>query len=75
MRIFEHVDLLKQMAVEHGDYRKIAIRSGVNYHWLSKFVCDRIPNPGVNNLAMLESFFFDEAGNKIQIDLSECKGN
>jgi hypothetical protein len=42
---------------EKGDYRFIADKSGVNLYWLQKFAIGAIPNPGVQNIAKLESFF------------------
>jgi transcriptional regulator with XRE-family HTH domain len=33
-----------------GDWPEIATESGVSYSWLSKFVNNRIPNPGLETL-------------------------
>lgn len=58
MKILKHVETLKTMAAEHGDYRVLAEKTGVTYHWLQKFAIGVIDNPKINNVAKLESYFF-----------------
>lgn len=38
-----------------GEWRELAVRSGVSYSWIGKFMNHRIPNPGVETLRMLRS--------------------
>lgn len=57
MNIMQRVEQIKRLAVTNGDYRQIAEKSGVTYHWLQKFARGGIANPTVSNVAKLEQFF------------------
>lgn len=57
MNILTHVELIRDKAKEHGDYRYVAQKTGVNYHWLQKFACGQIKKPTVENVAKIEPFF------------------
>lgn len=60
MNIMQRVEQIKQIAEERGDYRAVADKSGVTFHWLQKFAIGAIPNPSVKNIAKLEQFFFGD---------------
>lgn len=37
-------------------YSKIFLDTGITQNWLSKFVCDKIPEPGVNRVEALYTY-------------------
>lgn len=39
-----------------GDWQTIASESGISYSWLSKFVNERIDNPGYETLKRLHAY-------------------
>lgn len=52
-------DEIREALIERkGDWHSIANGSGVSYSWLSKFVNERIPNPGYDTLRSLHTFLF-----------------
>lgn len=57
MDILNHVSSIQKKVVDHGNYRILAEKSGVTYHWLCKFSAGKIKNPGVVGVAKLDEFF------------------
>ncbi len=57
MKILQHVETLKNLTAQHGNYRRVAELSGVNFHWLQKFAIGAIQNPTIENIAKLQEFF------------------
>lgn len=60
MGILEKTYFLKGRVLEHGQYKRVAEKCGLNYFWLQKFAAGCIGNPGVVNVAKLEAFFENE---------------
>jgi transcriptional regulator with XRE-family HTH domain len=42
------------LAQRRGEWRSLADLSGVSYSWISKFVNNKIPNPGIETLRKLQ---------------------
>ena len=55
--IKDRANEIKIKAKSHRRYREVSEKTGVGYEWLVKFANDRIDNPGIENIAKLESFF------------------
>jgi|688.fasta_scaffold589131_2 hypothetical protein len=64
MKIIDRVEQLKKMAFEYGNYRLVAEKSGLSFHWLQKFAIGSIENPNVKNVAKLEAFFFEASDDR-----------
>lgn len=56
--IIDRVEQIKKKALSTRNYRVVADKCGVTYHWLQKFAIGEIPNPTIENVAKLESYFF-----------------
>lgn len=59
MRFLEAANALREKARQHGKYKEVGEKTGVNYHWLQQFACGAIKNPTINNLDKIESFYED----------------
>lgn len=60
MSIIETTNQLRDAVKQHGNHKEISRQSGVNFHWLCKFVTGEITNPTINNVAKIEEFFKDK---------------
>ncbi|WP_156374694.1 helix-turn-helix transcriptional regulator [Pseudorhodoferax sp. Leaf274] len=45
----------EQLEAQKGSWQAIADDAGVSYSWISKFVNNRIPNPGFKTLTQLQA--------------------
>jgi transcriptional regulator with XRE-family HTH domain len=46
-------EIRAQLAARRGDWAEVSKVSGVSHSWISKFVNNRIPNPGLRTLEKL----------------------
>jgi len=58
MKIKDKVQAIRELTKKHGQYEKLAKRSGVGYQWLTKFATGSIDNPTLSNIDKLEQYFF-----------------
>jgi len=57
MSIIETTNRLRDEIKKHGNHKEISRLSGVNFHWLCKFVTGEIENPTIKNVAKIEAYF------------------
>jgi hypothetical protein len=57
MTILEQVIFLQKRVRATGDYKRLAPKIGVSYHWLQKFAGGHMPNPTLDNVSKVEKFF------------------
>lgn len=48
-------DLRSKLIARRGEWASIAQVSGVSHSWISKFVNNHIPNPGLRTLASIQA--------------------
>ena len=57
MNILIKTEKIREKVKQEGGYRKLSACSGVPYEWLCKFAYNRIENPGVKYVSLLEKYF------------------
>jgi hypothetical protein len=54
--IIKHAGKLREeLRLQRGNYRTIADKSGITYHWLVAFAQGKIQNPTIKNIAALDA--------------------
>lgn len=54
------------LEARRGDWVEIAEKSAVSYSWISKFVNNRIPNPGYATLTNLKTYLSGTKRQKVR---------
>lgn len=50
------IRVLQLLSSRRGEWKEIAVGSGVSYSWLSKYANGHIPNPGFGTLKRLHAY-------------------